>query len=90
MKSGLWNRDYLESQAVSVCAPSQRAPLGVCVDQENILVQLGQLATKVNGDSGLADAAFLVGYGDDFTHIPRNIDRGGRPKSSYTVIILYL
>ena len=38
VKRWLGNRDYLESQAVSVSAPAHRTPLGICVDQENILL----------------------------------------------------
>jgi hypothetical protein len=39
--------------------------LGIEVDQENLLAALGQAGGEIDGGGGLADAAFLVGDGDD-------------------------
>ena len=42
--------------------------LGVTVHQQHALFHDGQCGGKVDGGGRLADAAFLVGYGNDARH----------------------
>jgi hypothetical protein len=42
--------------------------LGAKVNEEDFLAQVSESGTEVDGDSGLADTAFLIAYGHDLCH----------------------
>ena len=69
----LADENLIEGTVIAVLRVEIKAGSGiglrVCVDDEDVLLKNGQGGSQVDGGGGFSHAAFLVGYGNNLSHI---------------------